>query len=79
MDWTNVILGVGLFYVGLLVGIGLQRWLASRRSHSGTITVLREDEKIVYSLELDEDPIAFQDRTEVIFRVRVSDENLDSE
>ena len=79
MDWTVTIICVGVFYLGFLLGLITQRWLASRRSYIGTIKVLREDEKIVYSLELDEDPIALQDRDEVIFKVTTSDENLDSD
>lgn len=79
MDWTTIILGIGLFYAGVLAGIGIQRWLRYRASYSGTMFVIREEEKTVYSLELDEDPIAFQDRAEVIFKVKTSDENPDSD
>lgn len=79
MDWVTIGLCIGAFYLGLFVGVIIQRWLRYKASYSGTMFVIKGEEKTVYSLELDEDPIAFQDRAEVIFKVKTSDENPDSD
>jgi hypothetical protein len=65
------------FYVGLFLGLILQRWLARSRNFSGVIKVTRYPDKTLFSLELDEDPemIAYLDA--VIFRVETSEEDED--
>lgn len=74
MNWITVGLVVGAFYAGLFVGVIIQRWLRYKTSYSGTMFVIKDEEKIVYSLELEEDPIEFQDRSEIFFKVETKEE-----
>lgn len=74
MIWVYLVIA---FYIGVFAGFILHRWLGRRSSYSGTIQVIRNPDKTLFSLELDEDPemIAFKD--EVIFKVETSEDNSD--
>jgi hypothetical protein len=73
---TEILIGVGIFYVGIAVGFILRKWLFSRREYTGSIYVTRNEDRILYSLELDENPEELEFRDEVIFKVKTSEENL---
>lgn len=73
MDWITVGICVGIFYIGLIIGLILQKWIASRRSYSGAIKIIQNPDKTVFSLELDEDPDTIALMDEVIFKVVASE------
>jgi len=37
--------------------------------------IIREDDKVIYSLELHEDPVMLEYKKEVVFKVETSDES----
>jgi phosphate/sulfate permease len=43
------------------------------KSYSGTMKVIRDENKVLYSLELSEDPSMLEQKSEVIFKVDTSD------
>lgn len=72
-----VILVIGGFivlYLGCMIGFFVRGLFLG---YSGVMIVTRTDDKLVYSLELHEDPEEFQLRREVIFKVQTSDEDPD--
>jgi uncharacterized protein YndB with AHSA1/START domain len=57
----------------LLVLVGIVTWGKSKGkddNSSGTIVVIKEGSKIIYSLELDDDPENLQHKDKVVFRVK---------
>lgn len=67
-----------IFSVGVSVGYLLKAWFTIRfRDYSGTIFVEKDEEKTLYSLELDDDPETLQFRKILTFKVDSSVENLD--
>lgn len=61
--------------LGFLIGWGILFYIGKKKQHSGIIRVIPEEGKLIYSLELQEDPIILQDMKEVIFKVETSDES----
>jgi len=47
-------------------------FLRNSRRYSGTIKITQEENKVLYSLELHEDPIVLQHVSEVVFKVETS-------
>jgi hypothetical protein len=47
------------------------------RSYAGIMKITREDNKVLYSLELHEDPVMLQHASEIVFKVETSDESSD--
>lgn len=43
------------------------------RSYSGVMKVIRDEDKVLYSLELNEDPIYLEHMPEIVFKVETSD------
>lgn len=70
-----VICGV-IFVIGVITGFFLRRLFTHR---SGTILVTEQDEKTVYSLELNEYPEKIGLRKEVVFKVDASQVDLSRE
>jgi hypothetical protein len=67
---------VGMF-IGSVLTFLILLYSSKVRSYSGTIKVIRQENKLVYSLELDEDPEELEHMNEVIFKVDTSDESSD--
>ncbi len=67
---------VVIFCMGVIVGFFLKRLFTHP---TGTILVTEEDEKTVYSLELDEYPERLAFRKEVVFKVDASQVDLSRE
>jgi hypothetical protein len=44
---------------------------------SGVMKVIKEEDRVLYSLELHEDPSLLEHMSEVIFKVETSDESSD--
>jgi hypothetical protein len=62
--------------VGFMIGFAVKRWLISRKSYDGTILVSHEDQKTLYSLELDDYPEKIALQKEVVFKVDTTPETL---
>lgn len=75
MDWSweSVILGVGIFYAGVFIGFFLLKKLVFNRMYSGTIHVIVNPDKTLFSLELDDNPEDLMFRSEVLFKVETSE------
>lgn len=55
----------------LLILVGIMIWIkGGKNGTSGTIVVIKDEEKIIYTLELDEDPENLQYKDKVVFRVK---------
>lgn len=57
-----------IFALGLILGFVFRGWL-SRRKAVGTIHVIREDERTLYSLELEDYPDSLAFHKIVLFKV----------
>jgi hypothetical protein len=71
----EILLYVGIFWLGVLVGVIVKGLLERRlKDYTGTIVVKRDElrEKTVYSLILDEYPEKLEFKKEVIFKVDTS-------
>jgi hypothetical protein len=67
----------GLFIVGAIFGYAIHLMLTLMSAYSGTMRISSEGEKLVYSLELKDDPHEFLYRPRVNFRI-VTDLKEDS-
>ena len=76
---TLVLIGIGIFYAGMFFGIIVRTWVYSRTSYSGTIYVTQEEEKTLYSLELEDYPESIAFKKEVVFKIDTSPESLNRE
>lgn len=76
----QILIYIGIFWGGLAVGYMLRHWLLSMKSFDGVMRVTRneEEEKTVYSLELNEDPDMLAFKPEVIFKV-ITDLKINSD
>lgn len=61
------------FFIGFIISSIIR----NIKSYSGIIKIIPEEEKLIYSLELHEDPIMLQHMNEVVFKVETSDESSD--
>ena len=66
-----VILGFGLFYFGIAAGMYIQRVIFKNSDFDGTINVFAEDDKLLYSLELNTNPELLMFKKEVTFKVEI--------
>lgn len=60
---------------GFFFGFIISYTLRNKRYYAGTIKVIPNKGKLIYSLELHEDPITLQDMNEVFFKIETSDES----
>lgn len=67
--WVQLGIGIAVFYVGGFLGFWLRGWLWSRHEFDGVIKVLRDEDRLIYSLELHEDPAMLEHMNEVVFKV----------
>lgn len=74
-----ILWGTIIFVVGLLVGFGTSMLVRNASSYAGIMKITRTDEKVVYSLELQEDPALLEYVGEVVFKVETSDESSNRE
>ena len=56
------------FCLGVLVGTIVVLFLKNRM-YTGTINVMKSDDKIIYSLELDKSPEDIEHKKDVVFKV----------
>jgi len=64
-----VCIGVFFFYLGGALGFFLKYFLDKHADFTGVIWTVKDDDKIVYSLELYDDPELIQNMNEVVFKV----------
>ncbi len=72
----DILIYVLILLTSLVIGILASRlehkWLFKNKKYSGTIFVSKNEDKIVYSLELENDPEQLQFEKEVTFKVESS-------
>lgn len=72
----TILVYVLIFYSGVVVGWIFRVWFARRfRNYSGTIHVIKEPEKTLYSLELYDYPESIEFKKVVIFKVDAPEED----
>ena len=70
----EILIYVLIFLAGVSIGFLVKKGVFSKNSrHSGTILVSKDEGKLTYSLELDENPEELQFKKEVVFKVNASD------
>ena len=72
----EIVICAVIFIIGVIAGFFLKRLVTHP---TGTILVTEQDEKTVYSLELDEYPEKIAFRKEVVFKVDASQVDLSRE
>lgn len=60
--------------IGIFAGFALCLTLRRLHSYDGVMKIIREEDKLIYSLELNEDPAIFKSMREVVFKVETSEE-----
>lgn len=63
-----------VFILGFIVSF---LYIKKIKDYSGTMKVIRDEDKVLYSLELHEDPIMLEQKREVVFKVDTSDQSSD--
>lgn len=68
-----------ILLIGFSIGFSIKTWLVRRRQYrySGTMYVTANEEKTLYSLELNEYPEMLQFRKHVVFKVETAQETPD--
>jgi hypothetical protein len=73
----RILIDCVVLYFGLVIGFLVCELMRRNRTISGTIYVIRTDEKTLYSLELTEDPEMIEFKKKVVFKVDNSKDGLD--
>lgn len=71
--WLVLILCAIVLLIGIAIGYVLRLSVGAMSAYNGTIHVTKEDDKIVYSLDLEEDPELLQYKSEVVFKIKTSE------
>lgn len=67
---TIVIFGIGVIFGFMLCSI-----LRRRSGYSGVLKVIKEENGVLYSLELQDDPKLLELEDEIVFKVETSDQS----
>ncbi len=70
---------VFLFLLGFSIGLILMYWATQKAKSSGTIYITQNDDKTLYSLELEDYPEAIAFKKKIVFKVDASEESLNRE
>lgn len=73
----DYLIWIGIFYIGFFAGYFLHVW-ARRQSFGGTIYIIENEGKTLYSLELDEYPDGMISKKEITFKVNASEKKSQS-
>lgn len=65
--------------LAFIFGYVVSNIMRKTKSYSGTIKIIPNEDKLIYSLELNENPVMLQYMNEVIFKVDTSEESSDRE
>lgn len=74
--WVLIGGGIVIFYTGMGLGFWLKHWLLNRSGYDGRVVILKDNDKILYSLELHDDPVEIQYKNELILKVKPLEEEL---
>jgi|KBSMisStaDraftv2_1062788.scaffolds.fasta_scaffold27891_4 hypothetical protein len=74
---VEIIIVIGVFYFGVFIGFILRKWLVDRSGYDGDLLIIKDDDKIIYSLELHDDPEMMEFKNELIFKVKPLEESSD--
>lgn len=74
---SYILVGGLAFTAGFLASIIIRK--SRNNSGTGTIKVIKNENKILYSLELHDDPTMLEHKREVVFKVETSDESSNRE
>lgn len=66
---VEILLLILVFIIGVLSGYICRVFIVRKAGYAGIILVTEDEEKKIFSLELNQDPDDLEDRDEVIFRV----------
>ncbi len=70
----EILIYVLIAFAAGTAGFLVRGWFSHKiKNYSGTISVNKDEDKIVYSLELYGDPEELQFKNEVVFKVNASD------
>ena len=69
----EIAISVAIFLVGYLVGFYIKAWLERRREYNGVKYVTANEEKTLYSLELNDYPETLQFKKHVVFKVETAE------
>jgi len=74
---VEIVIVIGVFYFGVFIGFVLRKWIVDRSGYDGDLLIIKDDDKIIYSLELHEDPEMMEFKNELIFKVKPLEESSD--
>lgn len=74
---VEIVVVIGVFYFGVFIGFVLRKWIVDRSGYDGDLLIIKDDNKIIYSLELHEDPEMMEFKNELIFKVKPLEESSD--
>ena len=74
---VEIVIVIGVFYFGVFIGFILRKWLVDRSGYDGDLLIIKDDDKIIYSLELHDDPEMMEFKNELIFKVKPLEESSD--
>lgn len=69
MSLTQIFSYILVFYFGIIIGFFFRRWLDNRTADSGVIVVTHDEGKLLYSIELNDNPEELQYMEQVKFKV----------
>lgn len=69
----NILYGVLIFIFGLYTGFMIMLWISRKSSQVGTIFITGNEDKRVYTLELEDYPDEIRFKNKVVFKVDASD------
>jgi hypothetical protein len=72
---VEIVIVIGVFYFGVFIGFILRKWIVDRSGYDGDLLIIKDDDKIIYSLELHEDPEMMEFKNELIFKVKPLEES----
>lgn len=69
-----IIFAILIFYSFLLLILFIMALLERKRAYMGTILVIKKEDGILYSLEIDDSPEKLQFKKRAYFKVKISDD-----
>lgn len=69
----NILYGILIYIFGLYMGFSFMWWINRRNRQIGTIFITGNEDKRVYTLELEDYPDEIRFKNKVVFKVDASD------
>lgn len=70
-----LITNISILIVGFVAGFFVNRFIFVKKEYGGTIVVTKNEEKTIYSLELNDYPDSIDYMDEVLFKIEHPDES----